>query len=397
MMAVGDVWVRLSFPQGADRRNKDVSFYAPSAYNPARPMPTRYLRYLRRGYAAAVSFLDANVGRVLDALEVVGLAENTVVVFTSDHGMNLGDHGQIGKRSLFETDARVPLLIADPRAPAGHGRSAETFAELVDLFPTTAAMAGLPSPTQSPGPPLDGISLSAAVRDPSVVLKTEALTQQPRCLPLKAAPHLASSWSSGASHTRADRLQCSMQEKYAWRPNDWADSMRGAQEGIGPGPVVMGYSRRTLGWRYTAWLLWNNTALRPANVHAAPLAEELYVHNEARPQDFDKVEGSNLASDFAHEPKLVEQREALRELLERATQPTAHSECQGRWSLTDVGADAYSCSSGRCSWSRGWHKPVTPQNRNCVCAKAKGGRWRWRDVDPGELRRLCGGGRRGVP
>lgn len=94
-------------------------------------------------YYAATTFMDAQVGRVLDALDELGLAENTIVVFTSDHGFLLGEHGQWAKNLLWDASARVPLVI---RAPGMHaaGRRSDRTVELLDLYPTIVELAGLP-------------------------------------------------------------------------------------------------------------------------------------------------------------------------------------------------------------------------------------------------------------
>jgi arylsulfatase A-like enzyme len=102
-------------------------------------------REARRAYHASTTFLDTQVGRVLDALDRLGLAESTVVVFHSDHGYLLGEHGLWQKQSLFERSTRVPLLIRAPGA-AGNGRSTEALAELIDVYPTVASLCGLEVP-----------------------------------------------------------------------------------------------------------------------------------------------------------------------------------------------------------------------------------------------------------
>lgn len=96
-------------------------------------------------YYAAISYMDSQLGLVLNALERLGLAENTLVVFTSDHGFLLGEHGGLwGKLALFSESTRVPLVVAGPGVAPG-GRSRRTV-ELVDLFPTLTELAGLPTP-----------------------------------------------------------------------------------------------------------------------------------------------------------------------------------------------------------------------------------------------------------
>lgn len=129
----------------------------------------------RRGaiqaYRASISFVDAQVGRVVDALDRLGLAENTVIVFTSDHGYHLGDHGLWHKMSLFERSARVPLIIAAPGARAA-GRTSRSLVELLDLYPTLADLAGIPAASR-----LDGVSLRPILDDASATVKTAAFSQ----------------------------------------------------------------------------------------------------------------------------------------------------------------------------------------------------------------------------
>ncbi len=116
---------------------------------------------LLQAYYARVSYMDAQVGRVLDALEEKGLAENTIVVFTSDHGYLLGHHHKYQKQHLFEEATRVPFIISVPWLKDQHGRGTTEITELVDLYPTLADLAGLPAPDT-----LQGTSLKPLLVDP---------------------------------------------------------------------------------------------------------------------------------------------------------------------------------------------------------------------------------------
>jgi iduronate 2-sulfatase len=160
------------------------------------------LRETIRAYYASISFLDANVGRVLGALERLGLADRTIVVFMSDHGYHLGDRGQWMKQTLFERSTRSPLVIAGPGV-AARGRSSTRIVEFLDLYPTLAAVAGVSAPSG-----LQGRSLVPLLKDPSAPWDHAALSQV----------------------------------------------RRGALPAAGAAPnLFMGYSVRTADWRYTEW------------------------------------------------------------------------------------------------------------------------------------------------
>ena len=115
------------------------------------------------------------VGKVVDALDRLGLADNTIIVFTSDHGYHMGEHGLWQKMSLFEESSRVPMLIVAPGVSASPERVVTTPVSQVDLFPTLAELCGV-----SPPENLQGQSLVPMLKDPDVPGRGWALTQVTR-------------------------------------------------------------------------------------------------------------------------------------------------------------------------------------------------------------------------
>jgi len=136
-----------------------------------RNLPDKLAREAIQAYYASITFADAQLGRILDALEETGLAENTVVLFTSDHGYHMGEHGHWQKTTLFENAARVPLILAGPGVTAA-GRSTDSPAEMIDFYPTLAELCGL-----KPPPYVSGVSLAPALKDPAAAPRSDALTQ----------------------------------------------------------------------------------------------------------------------------------------------------------------------------------------------------------------------------
>jgi iduronate 2-sulfatase len=128
-----------------------------------------YARLLRRAYAASVSYMDAQVGRVLAELQRLGLADNTIVVVWSDHGFLLGEHSIWGKHCLYEQALRSPLMIRNPGLPQP-GRTSDVIVETVDLFPTLTDLCGLRAPEA-----LDGQSLRPQLMDPAASATKPAL------------------------------------------------------------------------------------------------------------------------------------------------------------------------------------------------------------------------------
>lgn len=165
------------------------------------PLTNPQVRQLRQGYYAATSYVDAQVGKVLDELDRLGLRDETIVVFWSDHGFHLGEHGLWGKTSNFEIDARVPLILSLPNQKSA-GAKTDALVELLDLYPTLVELCDLVPPDN-----LQGISLLPLIEDPNSEVKSMAMTQHTR----------------PAYPSESDPL------------------------------VAMGYSIRTDGYRYTEW------------------------------------------------------------------------------------------------------------------------------------------------
>jgi uncharacterized sulfatase len=125
-------------------------------------------------YYAAISFVDAQIGRLLDALHDLGLEKNTIVVFWSDHGYHLGEHGLWFKQSCFEESAKTPLIISVPGLTSA-GKLCRRNVELVDIYPTLAALTGLTPPDD-----LEGKSLVPLLKNPSSEWDFPAYTQVQR-------------------------------------------------------------------------------------------------------------------------------------------------------------------------------------------------------------------------
>ena len=143
----------------------------PSLWNHMK-MDERGIREARRGYYASTSFMDEQLGLVMQGLEKMGLADKTIVVFWGDHGWSLGEHTHWQKMSLMEESTRVPLLIRVP-GRAGNGKACGSLVEYVDLYPTLAELCGL---TGIPAG-LEGQSLARLLENPKRAFKKAAFTQ----------------------------------------------------------------------------------------------------------------------------------------------------------------------------------------------------------------------------
>jgi iduronate 2-sulfatase len=217
-------------------------------------------RQMRHGYYACVSYIDAQVGKVLDALRRLELDTNTIVVLLGDHGYSLGEADHWCKDTNFELDTRVPLLIRSPGLQQP-GVATESLVEYVDLYPTLAALAKLASPKE-----LDGQSIEPILKDPLAEVHEHVLSQFSR-------PFAAGN------------------------------------------PEVMGYSIRTNQYRYTRWIDWNAKELQ---------AEELYDYASDKSVDLEatfQIERNNVI-DVPEYAALREQlRLRLDELLKTRVKP----------------------------------------------------------------------------
>lgn len=159
-------------PAFAGHENGELHSYA--NVPKGNPIPQDFAKKLRHGYYACVSYTDAQVGRLLAALEEEGLADNTVIVFWGDHGWQLGDHGLWHKHTNFELATRAPLLLSVPGQKTA-GQKCDAPVEFVDIYPTLADVCGLSIPSG-----LDGVSLKPWLDNPAASATKVAISQYPR-------------------------------------------------------------------------------------------------------------------------------------------------------------------------------------------------------------------------
>lgn len=131
-------------------------------------------RELIHGYRACVSYMDAQVGKLLDELDSLNLTDNTIIILWGDHGWKLGEYGDWSKHTNFELDTRSPLILTDPRSDT-KDHSTDALVEFVDVYPTLAELADLPLPEH-----LEGTSMAPLLDDPDRDWKSAAFSQYPR-------------------------------------------------------------------------------------------------------------------------------------------------------------------------------------------------------------------------
>lgn len=201
-------------------------------------------RELKHGYYASVSYIDAQIGRLMNELDRLGLAENTIVVLWGDHGWKLGEHNGWGKQGNYEIDTRAPLIISGAGVPA-KGKQSSALVEFVDIYPSLCEMTGFPVPNH-----LQGTSFVPLLENPDAEWKTAAFSQ-----------FLLGRYS------RTKRIKNEM----------------------------MGYSIRTDRYRFVEWYSWN----KEENKKGEFISNELFDHN------IDSQENKNLAN-YAEYKETVE-------------------------------------------------------------------------------------------
>ncbi|MEO0417056.1 MAG: sulfatase-like hydrolase/transferase, partial [Verrucomicrobiota bacterium] len=200
--------IQLPYAPADDREDIPVPGFAHNCPLPHYNLPHEQLVKATQAYYACVSFIDAQVGRLLASLKELDIDQNTIVVFWSDHGYHLGEHAGIWqKRTLFEESAQAPLIIRSPHA-TGNGAACERIVEFIDIYPTIAASAGLPIP-----PHCSGRDLTPLLTDPTQQWNGEGITQI-----LRPADSRLETQVMGRS-IRTHR----------WRYTDWAEGEAGVE------------------------------------------------------------------------------------------------------------------------------------------------------------------------
>ena len=156
-------------------------------------LPEELGRQAIQAYYASISFADAQIGRILRALKETGLDENTVVLFTSDHGYHMGEHGWYQKTTLFENADHVPLIVSGPGVTA-RGRRHEGLVEMVDFYRTLTELCGVQAPAT-----VTGKSLVPALVDPRKTIRQSALTQYAAGYSLRTSRFRYTEWGEGGA------------------------------------------------------------------------------------------------------------------------------------------------------------------------------------------------------
>ncbi|MDF1851939.1 MAG: sulfatase [Verrucomicrobiales bacterium] len=234
------------------------------------PMGEDLSRTLLHAYYASVSYVDAQVGHMLKALDEAGVRDNTIIIVWGDHGWHLGEMGIWGKATNYEISTRVPLILSTPDMKA-KGKGTNALVELVDIYPTLCELAGLPEPDH-----LAGKSFAALLDDPDLEIKDFALSQFPSPALREWA---ANPLSPEMRETFFGPLIEQVEERIIKQQGDLWDRELFESH-------LMGYSLRTDRFRFVTWL-------DSRDLDADPVFVELFDH------ETDPTETKNIAAENA--------------------------------------------------------------------------------------------------
>ena len=259
-------------------------------------------RTARQSYYAAAAFSDSLLGELLHELDVLGVAQDTVVAITADHGWGLGEHNHFSKYTNWETDARVPMLVRAPWKAAARGQRTSALVEHVDLYPSLAELAGVPVDPAVES--IDGQSWAGLLDDPSGAsgqhTKLAAYSQYPRCWPSRNPTH------TPADYDRMERCL----------PNTGWDNGNMS---------FMGLSMRTKDYRYTEWHAWKGGQLLRPDWNDRSQMIELYDHRADPPHSskvsFEQFENVNVAHAPANRALVQQLGQQLRTFFQNERKP----------------------------------------------------------------------------
>lgn len=221
------------------------------------PIPNEMARNLIHGYLACASYVDAQIGLIIEDLERLGLRENTIIMLWGDHGWHLGEHALWGKATNFEVATRSPLLVSYPGTKTA-GQSSNALVELIDMYPTLCELGGLPVPKH-----VEGTSFVPLLRNPNRPWKSAAFSQFP-CPALRE--WAARPLSEAMRGTFFGPLIRQVEQKLkAEAPDRYSQELYNNH--------LMGYSMRTDRYRLTIWV-------DTQHPDSEPVAVELYDHHK---------------------------------------------------------------------------------------------------------------------
>ena len=241
------------------------------------PIEGELAKTLKHAYLASVSYVDAQIGKMLSALEEAGIADNTIIMVWSDHGWHLGDMGIWGKATNYEIATRVPMIIRTPNMPEqSRGEKTNALVELIDMYPTLSELAGLELPEH-----LEGQSFVPLLENPEQEWKNAVFSQYPNpALREWAANPLTASMRETYFGPLIEEVEGRIiaQQKEKWDRDLFENDL-------------MGYSMRTDRYRLVIWK-------DRTNKDAAPIYIELFDHQT------DPSETNNIAEDS---PEVVQE------------------------------------------------------------------------------------------